>query len=278
MTLFQSILLGIIQGLTEFIPVSSSAHLVLAPYLFGWEIPAREAFVFDVLVQLGTLLAVIVYFRSDLLRIARAFVSGLLRRQPFGEPDSRLGWYLILATIPAGILGLLIKDQVEQAFNSPVATALFLMVTAVLLVLAELVGRRKRTFDCITWKDALLVGVAQAISIFPGVSRSGSTIAGGMARNLERPAAGRFSFLMIIPVMLAAGLMAGLDLLEVPFPSGFLPVLLAGFITAAVVGYGCIHWLLRFLARRSLYLFAGYCVLLSWSVLIFSYLAQPAGG
>ncbi len=277
MTLFQSILLGIIQGLTEFIPVSSSAHLVLAPYLFGWKIPAQEAFVFDVLVQLGTLLAVIIYFRRDLLRIIRAFITGLLNRRPFADPESRLGWYLILATIPAGILGILIKDQVEQAFGSPVATAVLLMVTALLLILAEVVGRRILPFECITWKDSLWIGVAQAISIFPGISRSGATIAGGMTRNLERPAAGRFAFLMMVPVMLAAGLLAGLDLVKTPLSAGFGPVLLAGFLTAAVVGYFCIHWLLRFLSRRPLYPFAVYCVLLSWAVLIFTYFGQPAG-
>jgi len=166
-TLIQSLILGIIQGLTEFLPISSSAHLVLVPYLFGWQIPEAQVFPFDVLVQLGTLGAVIIYFWKDLWSIVRDFFKALVARQPFGSENARLGWYLILATIPAGVAGVLIKDVVEAAFNSITATALFLFATALLLVLAELLGKRTRSFAEIKWLDALVIGLFQMISLSP---------------------------------------------------------------------------------------------------------------
>jgi len=273
MTLLQSIILGIIQGLTEFLPISSSAHLVLVPYLFGWEIPADQVFVFDVLVQMGTLLAVIVYFWKDLVSILVAVFQGLVQRHPFATQEARLGWYLVLATIPAGLAGLALKDLVEQAFNSPTATAFFLLVTSALLILAEIIGKRSRNISSMNWKDALWIGVSQIISIFPGISRSGSTITGGMLRNFERSAAARFSFLMSIPIMLAAGGSAAVDLLKVPSLGQFLPLVLVGMLAALVVGYLSIHWLLRFLTHRPLIVFAIYCAVLSIIILIFSYVA-----
>lgn len=271
MSIFQAFILGVIQGLTEFLPISSSAHLVLAPYLLGWKIPESQVFSFDVLVQMGTLVAVILYFRKEILDIAQAWLSGLLHRQPFYNAHARMGWYLILATVPAGLFGLLLKDLVERAFNSPIATAWFLLITALLLWAAEIIGKRNRTIEAITWKDALWIGCFQVLSVFPGISRSGSTIAGGLTRNLERRDAGRFAFLMAIPVMTAAGLLSLLDLIRLPSLGAFLPVLAVGFVTSALVGYFSIQWLLSFLARRSLKLFAVYCALLATIVLLLAY-------
>lgn len=271
MTLLQSILLGIIQGLTEFLPISSSAHLVLTPYVLGWHIPAQEGFIFDVLVQLGTLLAVMVYFRKDLYRIIVGVVTGLIHKRPLSEPDSRLGWMLILATIPAVIAGVSFNDPIERAFGNPVATGLLLLGTAALLVVAEWFGKQKRQFENISWMDALIIGVFQIISLLPGISRSGSTIAGGMIRDLERSAAARFSFLMSVPVMLGAGALAIIDLIQLPDFTVQLPTLLAGFITSAIVGYLSIHWLLAYLVKRRLYLFAIYCVVLSALILYISF-------
>jgi undecaprenyl-diphosphatase len=268
MTFIQSILLGIIQGLTEFLPISSSGHLVIAPYLLQWQIPAQDAFIFDVLVQLGTLLAVIVYFRKDLWQIIVAVINGLIQRKPFSDPQARLGWFLVLATIPAVIAGLFFKHLVEKAFSSPLAAGLFLLGTAALLVTAELVGKRSKQVESVTWIDSLIVGLFQVVSLLPGVSRSGSTISGGMVRNLDRPSAARFSFLMSIPVMIGAGLVAVLDLIKIPNFTGQLPTLLAGFVTAAVVGYLTIRWLLSFLTKRSLYPFAIYSVSVSLLVVI----------
>ncbi len=273
MTLLQSIILGIIQGLTEFLPISSSAHLVIAPYLLNWQIPVQDAFIFDVLVQLGTLLAVIIYFRTDLYTIIVAVFRGLVHRQPFSDPMARLGWFLVLATIPAVIAGFFFKDLVERAFSSPLAAGLLLLGTAALLVTAELVGKRTHQIESITWLDALLVGLFQVISLLPGISRSGSTISGGMIRSLDRPSAARFSFLLSVPVMIGAGALAIVDLFKIPDYTGQVPALVAGFISSAIVGYLAIRWLLSYLSKRSLYLFAAYSLVVPSIVVIF-YLAR----
>ena len=273
MTHSQALILGIVQGLTEFLPISSSAHLVLVPFFLGWDktIPADQIFPFGVLVQWGTLLAVIVYFWKDLWTILKAWFTAVLHRRPFENADARMGWYIILATIPAGLFGLLIKDQVEAAFNSPAATGLFLLVTAALLTAAELLGKGKRDLTGITWLDALIIGLFQAVAIFPGVSRSGATITGGMLRGLDRASAARFSFIMSIPIMLAAGLLSLGDLNEVASLSSFLPPLLAGLIAAAIFGFLSIKWLLNFLRTRRLIGFAVYCALLGIVTIIVSY-------
>jgi undecaprenyl-diphosphatase len=268
MSIWQSIVMGIIQGLTEFLPISSSGHLVIIPHLLGWRFSEQHTFVFDVLVQWGTLLAVIVYYWSDLRRVATGFVGALLARKPFGNPDARLGWYLILATIPAVLLGLLFKDAVSAAFSSVRATGGFLLLTAAILVVAELIGQRRRSFETIGWKDAFWIGLAQVVSLLPGVSRSGSTMAGAMARNLDRPAAARFSFLMSVPVMLGAGVLALNDLAGMADVAALIPPLLVGFVTAGVVGYIAIRWLITYLAGHSLYLFAGYCAVVGLLVLL----------
>lgn len=274
MSFLQSLILGIIQGLTEFLPVSSSAHLVLVPFILNWKIPESQIFPFDVLVQLGTLLAVIIYFWQDLCSILKAFFQTLFQGKPFANAEARMGCYLILATIPAGLAGLFLKSKVEAAFNNPSTTAILLFVTAFFLLASEFFSRRNRKLDEMNWKDALWIGVFQAFSIFPGISRSGSTITGGMTRNFDRPAAARFAFLMSIPVMLAAGVFSIPDLLEVPNLGSFLPVLAVGFIAAAGIGYLSIRWLLSFLNRHSLVYFAAYCILLASTVLIISNVRQ----
>jgi undecaprenyl-diphosphatase len=156
MTFLQALILGIVQGITEFLPISSSGHLVLTPFLLGWNIPEDQKFSFDVLVQMGTLVAVFVYFWKDIRTIVIEFIQGLIKRQPFGTPQSRLGWYLILASIPAGIFGILLKDYVEEAFSSPILTAFFLFGTATLLFMGERLGKRNRTLTETNWKDASL--------------------------------------------------------------------------------------------------------------------------
>ncbi len=273
MNYLHAIVLGIVQGLTEFLPISSSAHLVLLPHLLGWQFPKEQIFPFGVLVQLGTLVAVIIYFWKDLWGILTAFVQGILRGKPFADPQAQLGWHLILATIPAAVIGLLLKDRVEAAFQSPTATAGFLFITAALLIIAERLSRRTRPLQSLNWKDALWIGFFQAASIFPGISRSGSTITGAMLRQFERPAAARFSFLMSVPVMLAAGLVSLLDLRDVPNLASFLPVVAVGFLAALVVGYLSIRWLLAYLTRHSLLIFAVYCAVFGAIILILGYAA-----
>jgi undecaprenyl-diphosphatase len=261
MTIFQSIILGIIQGATEFLPISSSGHLVLTPHLLGWQIPHQDAFVFDVLAQVATLVAVIAFFWDDIFTILRAVFIGIWQRRPFESFNARMGWFLCLATIPAGAMYLSFSETFERAFSKPIAVALFLLVTAILLVIAEKIGRRNRSFESITWKDALIVGIFQILAILPGISRSGATITGGMTRNLNRHSAARFSFLISIPMMLAAGLIGIIELLQLHDTTNQIGVFLPGFVSAAVVGYVCIRWLLHFLTQSSLYIFAAYCTI-----------------
>lgn len=271
MTLFQSIFLGILQGLTEFLPISSSAHLVLVPHLLGWKFPPSEAFVFNVLVQVATLMAVFTCFWQDLRSIFVAFISALWHREPFTNAQARLGWYLLLGSLPAGLIGYALKDSVERAFNSPIAIAIFLLLTATLLLGAEQLTRRNRTLDNITGKDAIWIGLFQAMAIFPGISRSGATITGGMTRGLERSAAARFSFLLSLPITLAAGLLASLDLLKIPNFFRLIPIFIPGLLAAALTGYLAIRWLLRYLNHHSLIIFAIYCVGLGLLVLIINW-------
>jgi undecaprenyl-diphosphatase len=276
MNLFQSFLLGILQGLTEFIPVSSTAHLLIGQRILG--IPANDAmFSFLVLVQLGTILSLIVYFWKDLWKILRATLSSVrhLVARDTGklDPDARLGWYIILATIPALIFGYLLKSAVEALFKTPLLeAAIRLLITAAVLSLAEWLGKRNRVIEKMTWLDALFVGIAQVLAVFPGASRSGTTISAGMARGLDRPSAARFAFLMSIPVMLAAGGYQALDLLKMSGLGSFLPLLAVGFVIAAVVGWLAIKWLLGYLNKHSLYVFAAYCGVVGVTCLIFAFL------
>jgi undecaprenyl-diphosphatase len=254
MTLLQSFILGLIQGLTEFIPVSSTAHLLIAQQLLG--IPAGDAtFAFLVLVQLGTVVSLIVFFWRDLVALLKAFFA-----RPFSTPDNRLAWYIIIAAIPALLVGALFSDAVEALFKIPLLEAsIRLLVAAALMAGAEYFGRKNRGIDAMTWPDGLIVGLFQILSVFPGASRSGTTISGGMFRGLDRPSAARFAFLLAVPVMLAAGAFATLHVLEFADLASFLPTLLIGFVTAAIVGLLAIRWLLRYLSHHSLYVFAAYC-------------------
>jgi undecaprenyl-diphosphatase len=270
MTIFQSFLLGIVQGLTEFIPVSSTAHLLLAQYLLKIDPASPGVFAFNVLVQLGTWSALVVYFWADLWSIGLAWFTAIRRRQPFGDPQARLGWYLILGTVPALAAGAALKPMVEWLFSMQMVEALIrLGLSVALLVVAEVVGKRNRTLEHFHWKDALWVGFAQVLAIFPGSSRSGSTIAGGMTRNLDRPSAARFSFLLSVPIMLAAGAYEAIQIARVPDLASLLPSILVGFVTAAVVGYLAVRWLLAYLVRHSLYDFAIYCVIVGMVSIIF---------
>jgi undecaprenyl-diphosphatase len=271
MTIPQAILLGIVQGLTEFLPVSSSAHLVIVPWLLGWDLDPAYAFAFNILVQMGTLVAVLVVFASALRDMLRAVFDGLRLRRPFEDPRARVAWLLVLATVPAVVAGVLLHDVVEAAFGSPTAVFVFLFITGAMLAAAERFGRPERPLTSLRWPDAVVVGAAQALALFPGISRSGSTISAGLVRGLLRPEAARFSFLMSIPVMIGAGLVGLKDLADLSPDAGLLLPVAVGFVTAAIVGYLCIRWLLRYLAGHRLTVFAVYCfavgslgLLLTW--------------
>jgi undecaprenyl-diphosphatase len=259
--LLQSLVLGVVQGLTEFLPVSSTAHLIVVPKLFGWTLDPRFVFPFDILIQWGTLLAVLVYFWRDLFIIARATLAGLVSRQPLAAPESRLGWMIVIATLPAVVVGLFLKGFFERLHQQPIAIALILIVFSGMIYAVERMGRRSRGLDSLTWRDALIIGGAQALALVPGVSRSGATITGGLFVGLERQAAARFSFIASIPALLGAGVLALPDLFQQPDFSGMLLPLAMGTLAAAVVGFACIHWLLGFIAKRSMDVFVWYRVI-----------------
>jgi undecaprenyl-diphosphatase len=262
MTVFQSFFLGVLQGLTEFIPVSSTAHMLIGQKILG--IPSSDAmFSFLVLVQLGTIVSLIVYFWKDLWELVKAFFG-----KPFSTPKNRLAWYIIIATLPALIFGYILKSIVENLFTTPLLEAgIRLLITAIVLSLAEWMGRRKRAIEKMNWLDALFIGIAQVLAVFPGASRSGTTISAGMACGLDRPSAARFAFLMSVPVMLAAGGFQSLELLKMSGLGSFLPLLVVGFIAAGIVGWLAIRWFLGYLNKHSLYIFAGYCAVIGLIVL-----------
>ena len=273
MTLLHALLLGIIQGLTEFIPVSSTAHLLIGQTLLG--IPADgKVFAFQVLVQLGTVFALLLFFWKDYWRILKAFLLGVRRGKPFETYESRLGWLLIVATLPALVVGYLMKDIIESMFADPLTQAgARLLVSALLLGLVERFGRRGRGLETATWLDALAVGFFQVLALFPGASRSGTTIAGGMVRGLDRPSAARFAFLMSAPILLAAGAYETLRVIQMPGTLAFLPPLFTGFAAAALVGWFSIKWLLAYLNNHSLYIFAAYCAVMGMVILAASFIA-----
>lgn len=257
MTLIQAALLGIVQGLTEFLPISSSGHLILARTWLGLPAEDTAAFVFDVLVQLGTWVAVVVYFFKDLVAIGKDMLHSL-RTRTTPSADARLGWLVLLSMLPAVVVGWLIQDSMDK-FSSMLYTAIFLIVNALLLVAAEWLGKKQRQLDELTAKDALWIGAAQILALLPAVSRSASTLFGGMIRHLDRRQAARFAFLMSVPIMPAAGFVALLQLGGLPEAGSLLLPIVVGGIAAGVVGYAAIRWLLRYLATHSFYPFAIYC-------------------
>jgi undecaprenyl-diphosphatase len=293
LNLFTPFLLGIIQGLTEFIPVSSTAHMLIGQTLLG--IPSDDAtFSFLVIIQLGTVVSLIVYYWKDIWGIVRAVFASLKPQPPLPPAQTpeeemlayearrkrkavatkaKLAWYIILATIPAILAGYFLKGEVERLFRQPpVEAAIRLFTAAFLMILAEWVSKRSRRLRTMKWPDALIIGLFQVVSVFPGASRSATTISGGMLRGFHRHSAARFAFLMSIPVMLAAGGYEMLDVLKMPGLAGFLPSLAIGFVTAAVVGWFVIKWLIHYLNRHSLYLFAGYCAAVGAACLAYYYL------
>lgn len=268
MNIIQAIVLGIVQGATEFLPISSSAHLVLVPWLLGWAPPGLT---FDTIVHWGTLAAVVLYFTRDLWTIIRDWALGTLRLRP-ATPFTRLGWLIILGTIPAMLMGILGEKAVESLFAAPAWAAGFLLITAGILLLSEHLGRQIKDSEMMSWWEALLIGLAQGLALAPGISRSGATIAMGLLLGLRRPSAARFSFLLSVPIIFGAGLLQLLDFIQMPTASESAGLLVAGFLAAAVSGLAAIHFLLAFIRRRRLYPFAAYCAVLGVFGLLISFL------
>jgi len=243
----KAVLLGILQGLTEFLPISSSAHLRIFPELFGWGDPGAA---FTAVIQIGTELAVLIYFRKDIWRIGSSWVGSLYEPELRGAVDSRMGWYIIAGSLPIVILGVLLKDVIEQDFRNLWVIGTTLIVLGVILGVADRVGRTDRAIDDMSLKHAVLLGLAQACALVPGVSRSGATISMGRLLGYDREAATRFAFLLAIPAVVGAGLfelpeIQGGDNAYGPWPT------LVATIVSFVVGYAAIAWLLHYVSTRS---------------------------
>ncbi|MGF0310087.1 undecaprenyl-diphosphate phosphatase [Rhodococcoides fascians A21d2] len=265
MTWLQAIILGAVQGLTEFLPISSSGHLRIVSGVF-WNEDAGASF--TAVTQLGTEAAVLLFFWRDIVRIVKAWFVGLTKKDERGL-DYRMGWYVIIATIPIGVLGLLFKDQIRTGARNLYLIAFMLIAFAIVIAVAEKVGRKERPIEKLTTRDGIVMGLAQCLALIPGVSRSGATTSAGLFLGLEREAAVRFSFLLAIPAVTASGLFSLPDAFE-PVGTGLAasgPQLLVATVIAFGLGYASIAWLLKFVANHSLYWFVGYRIVLGVVVL-----------
>jgi undecaprenyl-diphosphatase len=267
--IIQALLMGIVQGLTEFLPVSSSGHLIVVPYLFGWDDAFLTSLAFSVMLHLGTLVALLVYFRSDWLRLVPAGLAAIRDRSFRGDPDRKLAWLLAAATIPAAIVGFVFDDLIEDQFRQVGLVAVTLVVGGILLWIADRVGRTDRRIADVSFPVAIGIGVAQALALIPGISRSGISITAGRLAGLDRESAARFAFLMATPITLGAGSYEALSLVRgeagVAVEAGPLVV---GMVAAAISGLAAIHFMLRYLRTRSLDVFVWYRFALAAIVLL----------
>ena len=262
METIESIILGIVQGITEFLPISSSAHIIVVPWLFDWGEPGLT---FNVAVHMGTLLAVLLFFRSDILAMALALPRGLAAGRPLEDPMSRMALVILVGSIPAGIIGFTLGDQIESLFHggsngsgAMIVIAIMLILVGIFMLIVERLLPQDRTFDGIGWRDGILIGIAQAVALIPGTSRSGATITAGMMLGLRKEVAARFSFLLGIPAVAGAGMLEAVRLAERGMPAGQWVPFITGGVAALVVGYLSIAFLLRFLQTNSVLLFTAY--------------------
>jgi len=261
MNALQAIVLGVVQGLTEFLPISSSGHLRIVPALLGWDDPGAA---FTAVIQLGTMAAVLLYFRADLWRIAVAWLRSLRDPEVRGDLDARMGWYIILGTIPIAVLGLAFKDPIETKFRNLELIGSTLILFGLVMLAAEAVSRRDRPLREITRRDGFLIGCAQALALVPGVSRSGATISAGLFLNFDRAAAARYSFLLSIPAVVLSGLFELRHAGEGNLPIG---ATILATLLAFVIGYASIAFLLRYLAHHTIAVFVGYRIVLGVMVI-----------
>lgn len=267
--LIHAAILGIVQGLTEFLPISSSAHLILVPILLGWHDPFIDSAAFDVMLHLGTLVALLAYFWRDLIRLLGAWLASIRDRSIGADPDRRLAWLLVVSVIPAAILGAALESFFDEAFRQHWQwIAIFVVIGAALLWLAERLGRQARNLDAMSLRDAVTIGVAQAVALFPGISRSGVTIATGLFLGLTRESAARFSFLMAVPVIAGAGIWKGRTLIGAGLGGAEIGQLVVGVVMAAAFGFVAIAFLLRFLRTNPTTIFILYRIALAALIVV----------
>ncbi|MGI8592930.1 MAG: undecaprenyl-diphosphate phosphatase [Solirubrobacteraceae bacterium] len=266
MSVLESIVLGIVQGLSEFLPISSTAHLRIVPAMLGWEDPGAA---FTAVTQLGTMAAVLIYFRADLWAVARAWMGSLWRPELRGSPEARMGWYLIAGTVPIVIFGVLFEKQIETGARDLYLIGTTLIVLGIVLFAADRVSRRDRDLEDLSTRDGVAIGFAQSLALVPGVSRSGATITAGLLLGLDRAAAARFSFLLSVPAVVLSGVYEGLKIARgtVSTDTSALSLILATGM-AFVFGYASIAFLLRYLATHDLTPFVVYRVVVGALVLV----------
>ena len=260
---FQVTILAVLQGATEFLPVSSSGHLILPSLLFAWH---DQGLTFDVAVHVGTLFAVLIYFKDELQRLVFALILSVFQRK--NSEDSKLAWMLLAATIPAGLSGLLLASQVEQYSRSLILIGVTSIGFGLLLFVSDRFGSKQRTLADMNWKTALLIGFSQVLALIPGTSRSGVTMTAALFCNLDRAAAARFSFLLAIPIITASGLLRGIQLLQAETESVEWFVLLYAIFISAVVAYLCIRYFLQLIERFGFLPFVIYRVLLGIALIL----------
>ncbi len=267
MELFQAFILGLVQGVGEFLPISSSAHLILTPWLFDWP---DQGLAFDIALHWGTLLAVVAYFRLDIWHLVKGFAHSLSKstRDLQNNLYQKLSWLIILATIPAAVIGKIFEQQVETAFRNPVLIAITLAAVGIVLLLADKFGSKLKNLNNTSWGNALVIGFAQAVAIVPGISRSGATMIAGLFQGLKREDAARFSFLMSVPIIFGAGLLKLPDIAQINNHSQ----VLVGFASSAFFGFLSIKFLLKYIAKRGFAIFTWYRLVLAFIIILVYYL------
>lgn len=270
MSILHAIILGVIQGLSEFLPISSSAHLMWAHELFGiGKLPDTKDVAFDVALHGGTLIAILVYFWRDILDLIVAGLASVRDRSMANDPIRRLAWFVVIATIPGALFGALLDKYLETTLRAPIIAAIAMIVLAMILLLAERVGRRERTIRELTISDAIVIGLSQAVALVPGVSRSGVTITTGLFRGLERDAAARFSFLLSGPIIFGALVMKIRELHHEGFPPDLKTPFVVGIVTSAVVGLLAVSVLMKYLRTHSTGIFIAYRVVAGIAVIAY---------
>jgi undecaprenyl-diphosphatase len=267
-TSIQALVMGLVQGLTEFLPVSSSGHLILVPWFFGWKDLFIDSLAFSVMLHMGTLLALLVYFWRDWLKLIPAGLASIRDRSLADDPNRKMAWLLVVATIPAVLVGPVLNDTIESAVRDPAKVAAMLCVGAAILWLAERWGSKLRDMSSLSFVGALGIGIAQVLALVPGISRSGVSISAGLFLGLNRESAARFSFLMATPVVAGAGVFEALKVIRGTDVKPELHLVVIGFVAAAISGLLAIRFMLEFLRRQSVNSFVVYRVLLAAAVFV----------
>jgi undecaprenyl-diphosphatase len=270
LTILQAIILGIVQGLTEFLPISSSGHLILVPWLFNWHFLLNNADLnktFDVALHLGTFVAVLVYFWREVITLVGAWARSIAGRS-LADPEAKLAWLLLISTIPAGVLGVALESFIEDRLGKPWIIAVMMIVFALVMYAIDHIAKLDRDLDALTWSDSILIGVAQAFALCPGVSRSGVTMMTGLALRLDRESAARYSFLLSIPVVGGAAAFKAAEIARDGLPAGTAMPFVVGIVSAAVSGFAAIWFVLAYLKRNNFNLFVIYRIVVGVAILI----------